>query len=175
MESRENLFKQYKKDWPQTVGETDKVFDNDNFIDWLCQRTKALTDEIDKLQSRISELEKANICPNCDGIINNEYHPYCCITFKQPTEKQSKEVYSDNPRYPLFKHLSDEYSLLLLDSELDEIINIAKQVDGEIEAVDIDLIWTDVCISIVNRENKQVPFIETLKYLKSKYTIKRNI
>ena len=135
MESRENLFKQYKKDWPQTVGETDKVFDNDNFIDWLCQRTKALTDEIEKLQSRISELEKANICPNCDGIINNEYHPYCCITFKQPTEKQSKEVYSDNPRYPLFKHLSDEYSLLLLDSELDEIINIAKQVDGEIEAV----------------------------------------
>ena len=135
MESRENLFKQYKKDWPQTVGETDKVFDNDNFIDWLCQRTKALTDEIEKLQSRISELEKANICPNCDGIINNEYHPYCYITFKQPTEKQSKEVYSDNPRYPLFKHLSDEYSLLLLDSELDEIINIAKQVDVEIEAV----------------------------------------
>ena len=81
MESRENLFKQYKKDWPQTVGETDKVFDNDNFIDWLCQQTKALTDEIEelkkmqqkavdilceadeereKLQSRISELEKGN-------------------------------------------------------------------------------------------------------------------
>ena len=76
------------------------------------QQTKALTDEIEKLQSRISELEKANICPNCDG---------------------------------------------------------------EIEAVDNDLIWTDVCVSIVNRENKQVPFTETLKYLKSKYTIKRNI
>ena len=64
---------------------------------------------------------------------------------KQPTGKQAKEVYSDNPRYQLFKHLSDEYSLLLLDSELDEIINISnkiseqpteKQVESECEAVE---------------------------------------
>lgn len=60
MENRENLFKQYKKDWPQTVGETDKVFDNDNFIDWLCQQTKALTDEIEELKKRNEFLEQTN-------------------------------------------------------------------------------------------------------------------
>ena len=64
---------------------------------------------------------------------------------KQIAKKQAKEVYSDNRRYQLFKHLSDEYSLLLLDSELDEIINISnkiseqpteKQVESECEAVE---------------------------------------
>lgn len=66
---------------------------------------------------------------------------------KQPTGKQAKEVYSDNPRYPLFKHLADEYSLLLLDSELDEIINISnkiseqpteKQVESDIKKIAIE-------------------------------------
>lgn len=54
MESRDKLFKQYKSDCPQTIEETDTAFDNDNFIDWLCQQNKAQLDEIDKLKSKVS-------------------------------------------------------------------------------------------------------------------------
>jgi L-lactate utilization protein LutB len=54
MENREKLFKQYKSDCPQTIGETDTAFDNNNFIDWLCQQNKQLLDEIDELKSKVS-------------------------------------------------------------------------------------------------------------------------
>ena len=49
-----------------------------------------------------------------------------------------------------------------------------KASKSEANEADLDLIWTDVCISIVNRENNRVPFVDTLKYLKSKFTITRN-
>lgn len=37
---------------------------------------------------------------------------------------------SDNPRYPLFKHMSDEHGLTLLDSEMDEISHACKLLTG---------------------------------------------
>lgn len=37
---------------------------------------------------------------------------------------------SDNPRYPLFAHMSDEHGLTLLDSELDEIASHASPMTG---------------------------------------------
>lgn len=54
-EERKRLYNQFKTDNPQTIGETDKAFDNDNFIDWLVdnQNTKPLVDEIAELKNRI--------------------------------------------------------------------------------------------------------------------------
>jgi len=46
LEDRDSLFKQYKNDNPQTVGETDSAFDNDNFIDWLVYKTKELQEQL---------------------------------------------------------------------------------------------------------------------------------
>jgi hypothetical protein len=34
---------------------------------------------------------------------------------------------NENPRYELFKHIADEHNFILLDSELDEIINISAR------------------------------------------------
>ena len=36
----------------------------------------------------------------------------------------------DNYRYPLFELLSEEHGLILLDSELDEIINKVREIDN---------------------------------------------
>lgn len=44
------------------------------------------------------------------------------------SKEQPKQVESDNPRYPLFKHLSNEHNLILVDSELDEIIKISNEI-----------------------------------------------
>ena len=60
-----------------------------------------------------------------------------------------------------------------VDELTDEIAKL-KASKSEANEADLDLIWTDVCISIVNRENNRVPFVDTLKYLKSKFTITRN-
>lgn len=60
MENREKLFKQYKSDCPQTIGETDTAFDNDNFIDWLCQQNKQLLDEIDMLKFQLKAADSVN-------------------------------------------------------------------------------------------------------------------
>ena len=124
-EERKRLYNQFKTDCPQTIGETDKAFDNDNFIDWLVdnQNTKPLIEEIAELKAEVNNLTNAN----------DEYF------------KVNKQ----------------------LESEL-------KASKSEANEADLDLIWTDVCISIVNRENNRVPFVDTLKYLKSKFTITRN-
>lgn len=60
-EERKRLYNQFKTDNPQTIGETDKAFDNDNFIDWLVdnQNTKPLIDEIAKLKASKSEANEA--------------------------------------------------------------------------------------------------------------------
>lgn len=60
MENREKLFKQYKSDCPQTIGETDTAFDNDNFIDWLCQQNKQLLDEIEMLKFQLKAADSVN-------------------------------------------------------------------------------------------------------------------
>lgn len=40
------------------------------------------------------------------------------------------EHLTDNPRYPLFSHMSSEHGLTLLDSELDEIARHASPLTG---------------------------------------------
>ena len=37
-EYREKLYKKFKKEMPETVGEKDRNFDVDNFCDWLCNK-----------------------------------------------------------------------------------------------------------------------------------------
>lgn len=44
-------------------------------------------------------------------------------------ESHDRQI-SDNPRYPLFSHMSDEHGLTLLDSELDEIARHAAPLTG---------------------------------------------
>lgn len=43
--------------------------------------------------------------------------------------KQAIELNTDNPRYPLFKHIYDNHGRILLDSELDDIINICHKIN----------------------------------------------
>lgn len=73
-EERKRLYNQFKTDNPQTIGETDKAFDNDNFIDWLVdnQNTKPLIDEIAKLKASKSEDNEA--VEFMDWVIKNEYY-----------------------------------------------------------------------------------------------------
>ena len=61
-EERKRLYNQFKTDCPQTIGETDKAFDNDNFIDWLVdnQNTKPLIEEIAELKAEVNNLTNAN-------------------------------------------------------------------------------------------------------------------
>lgn len=61
-EERKRLYNQFKTDNPQTIGETDKAFDNDNFIDWLVdnQNTKPLIEEIAELKAEVNNLTNAN-------------------------------------------------------------------------------------------------------------------
>ena len=40
---------------------------------------------------------------------------------------------NDNKRYPLFEHMSSEHGLLLLDSEMDEIIDICTSTSNGAE------------------------------------------
>ena len=124
-EERKRLYNLFKTDCPQTIGETDKAFDNDNFIDWLVdnQNTKPLIEKISSLEASLLDVTRKS-CARVD-------------------------------------ELTDEIAKL-------------KASKSEANEADLDLIWTDVCISIVNRENNRVPFVDTLKYLKSKFTITRN-
>lgn len=61
-EERKRLYNLFKTDCPQTIGETDKAFDNDNFIDWLVdnQNTKPLIEEIAELKAEVNNLTNAN-------------------------------------------------------------------------------------------------------------------
>ena len=61
-EERKRLYNQFKTDCPQTIGETDKAFDNDNFIDWLVdnQNTNPLIEEIAELKAEVNNLTNAN-------------------------------------------------------------------------------------------------------------------
>lgn len=62
-EERKRLYNQFKTDCPQTIGETDKAFDNDNFIDWLVdnQNTKPLIDEMAKLKLDLEYAENGHL------------------------------------------------------------------------------------------------------------------
>lgn len=51
------------------------------------------------------------------------------VARKVDAEPHDRHI-SDNPRYPLFQHLSEEYGLTLLDSELDEIARHAAPMTG---------------------------------------------
>jgi len=53
LENRDNLFKQYKKDCPQTVGETDSACDNDNFIDWLVSKSADLQSQLTLSEAKV--------------------------------------------------------------------------------------------------------------------------
>lgn len=60
----------------------------------------------------------------CDG------HPeYETRTAYTDAESHDHHI-SDNPRYPLFSHMSSEHGLTLLDSELDEIARHAAHMTG---------------------------------------------
>ena len=50
MENRKELYEQWKKEHPETLGEKDKHYDTNNFCDWLCEKLK-------QKEERISELE----------------------------------------------------------------------------------------------------------------------
>lgn len=41
---RDQLYKEFKKENPQTIGETDSAFDNDNFIDWLVKKIRSVSE-----------------------------------------------------------------------------------------------------------------------------------
>ena len=76
MELRKKLYNQFKKDMPETAGETDKAFDTDNFCDWLCKTIESLQKciedtikdyiedeedylkEIKELKAKVEELEE---------------------------------------------------------------------------------------------------------------------
>lgn len=52
--------------------------------------------------------------------------------FAFKTGKQIEELIkeqTDNPRYPLFKHIYEQHGRILLDSELDEILTICRKID----------------------------------------------
>lgn len=46
------------------------------------------------------------------------------------TDAESHDTSNDDPRYPLFSHMSSEHGLTLLDSELDEIARHAAPMTG---------------------------------------------
>lgn len=128
------------------------------WFEYFSKQTKALTDEIEGLKQDLFNIKMESSHEIADLVKTN-----------QETQKELDETF-----HKLEGYIEHNKQLQSRISELEKA-NICPNCDGEIEAVDNDLIWTDVCVSIVNRENKQVPFTETLKYLKSKYTIKRNI
>ncbi len=53
IENRDKLYKKFKEENPQTVGEKDKEFDTNNFCDFLCQK-------IDQLEREFESLSKSN-------------------------------------------------------------------------------------------------------------------
>ena len=64
------LYKQFKKEKPETVGETDKEFDQSNYIDWLEAKLQGQTLPLDSLSvSSFCRLPRINcfsgICETC--------------------------------------------------------------------------------------------------------------
>lgn len=68
-EERKRLYNQFKTDCPQTIGETDKAFDNDNFIDWLVdnQNTKPLIEKISSLEASLLDVTRKS-CARVDEL-----------------------------------------------------------------------------------------------------------
>ncbi len=53
--TKENEYrKRFKEDCPETIGETDKEFDDGNFIDWLIDHIEGLETQV-KIFNKIGE------------------------------------------------------------------------------------------------------------------------
>ena len=68
------LYKEFKKDHPETIGETDKTFDQDNYKDWLEIQVMKLRDtqqvngvNTSKEECTLHNVSKAKqtVCPYC--------------------------------------------------------------------------------------------------------------
>lgn len=113
MENREKLFKQYKSDCPQTIGETDTAFDNDNFIDWLCQQNKQLLDKIERL--KLFKVELDNELTKKDKYLEEKERQ------NHYFNRQVNEIYTKN------KVLLDEIELLKFQLKAaDSVNNLAR-------------------------------------------------
>jgi hypothetical protein len=64
-----------------------------------------------------------------DGIPVSSEECFSEYAFLNEETKRAEEkgMADENPRYPIWKHLYHEHNLLLLDSEIDELVNLVEQ------------------------------------------------
>lgn len=97
------------------------------FVDFLDKQLEKGID-ISRLSDRIEVVQqcKGGKCFNKKG----NCHISCMIPELAIKLKPIQEKFEvDNYRYPLFKHMHEEHGKILLESELDEIIRIVKNLN----------------------------------------------